>query len=370
MARVMSANGSARHEADMSGGIVGDAIGAAIGVEGLREAGALGAPMPADGHACLNCGAALTGPFCQQCGQAAHVHRTLMAFVHDLLHGVFHFEGRVWRTIPMLMARPGVLTREYVSGRRVRYVSPIALFLFSIFLLFAVVTHVPEVVAENANVTVGGKSVKGLAANVAEVARLKAERARLAAAHQSTEAIDDEIENRQDVVDQLKGLNSDVATQVNKAFGAADKSRHYSDIKVIDTAIAKARANPDLALYKLQSHAYKYSWALIPLSVPLVWLLFPFSRRFGLYDHTVFVTYSLCAMSLMVVVISLMQMLHLPGGPVVATFYPLWHMYRQVKDAYGLSRFGAVWRTGVLAIFAMLALTAFTLVLAMVELAG
>ena len=56
-------------------------------------------------------------------------------------------------------------------------------------------------------------------------------------------------------------------------------------------------------LFKLKSNGYKYSWALIPLSVPFVWLLFPFSSRFRLYDHTVFVTYSLCFMLLLVTLI-------------------------------------------------------------------
>jgi hypothetical protein len=63
----------------------------------------------ADGHTreanCLNSGAALTGPFCHQCGQHAHVHRTLSAFFHDLLHGVLHFEGKIWRTLPLLAPR-------------------------------------------------------------------------------------------------------------------------------------------------------------------------------------------------------------------------------------------------------------------------
>lgn len=51
-----------------------------------------------DGHtheyACLNCATSLIGTYCHACGQHAHVHRTLGAFFHDLLHGVFHFEGR------------------------------------------------------------------------------------------------------------------------------------------------------------------------------------------------------------------------------------------------------------------------------------
>ena len=64
------------------------------------------------------------------------------------------------------------------------------------------------------------------------------------------------------------------------------------------TPVSKAARNPELLLYKLKNNAYKFSWALIPLSVPFVWLLFPFSRRFRLYDHMVFVTYSLAFMTL------------------------------------------------------------------------
>ena len=53
---------------------------------------------------------------------------------------------------------------------------------------------------------------------------------------------------------------------------------------------------------KVQDAASKYSWMLIPLSVPFMWLLFPFRRRFNTYDHTVFVTYSLSFMMMLVVV--------------------------------------------------------------------
>jgi hypothetical protein len=88
---------------------------------------------------CLNCVTPLSGPFCHQCGQHAHVHRTLSAFFHDFLHGVLHFEGKIWRTLPMLAWKPGELTRSYIDGQRARFVSPIALFLFCVFLMFGVI---------------------------------------------------------------------------------------------------------------------------------------------------------------------------------------------------------------------------------------
>ena len=96
-------------------------------------------------------------------------------------------------------------------------------------------------VGDNVSVSVKGKTIKGLAANEAELSRLKDERARLASAHQSTETIDDEIENRQDVVDQLKVVDGNIGDAVGKELGNADQTRHYSEIKLIDTAIAKAR---------------------------------------------------------------------------------------------------------------------------------
>ena len=113
----------------VTGGLVGRAVEPAAG-EGK-------------GHTheanCLNCGALLTGPYCHECGQHAHVHRTLSAFFHDFAHGVLHFEGKIWRTLPMLAWRPGELTRRYIDGQRARFVSPIALFLFSVFLMFGAI---------------------------------------------------------------------------------------------------------------------------------------------------------------------------------------------------------------------------------------
>ena len=80
----------------------------------------------------------LIGVHCHVCGQKAKVHRTLHAFGHDILHSVLHFDGKIWRTLPMLFWNPGELTRRYVHGERAKFVSPLALFLFTVFLTFAV----------------------------------------------------------------------------------------------------------------------------------------------------------------------------------------------------------------------------------------
>lgn len=128
----------------------------------------------------------------------------------------------------------------------------------------------------------------------------------------------------------------------------------------------KAKANPGLALYKVQTYSYKLSWALIPISVPFLWLLFPFSRRFGLYDHTVFVTYSLCFMTLLAIVLALGAKFAVPGMAVAGMIVPPLHMYKQLRGTYGLTRLGGLWRTSLLSMFAFAALMLFA-VLILVE---
>ena len=308
--------------------------------------------------ACLNCGTALVGSHCHACGQPGHVHRTISAFFHDLAHGVFHFEGKIWRTVPMLAIHPGRLTREYADGRRASYVSPIALFLFCVFLMFASINAFGGSLGENSLVNVNGNSIRGLEANEKELVRLKQLRAQTIARHQRTDGLDGQITGREAAIENLRAFEDGGKTAITKL---PDTS--YSYVPAIDHAIHSFKENPALALYKLRSNAYKYAWALIPLSVPMVWLLFPFNRRFGLYDHTVFVTYSLCFMMLLVTVLTLGGRFGVPGVALAATVLPVLHMYRQTKEAYHLTRFGAIWRTSALMMIAIFALTLFMMLI-------
>ncbi len=90
--------------------------------------------------------------------------------------------------------------------------------------------------------------------------------------------------------------NAEVGTQPEDRRDAAASDNVGEWLKGV---FEKAKANPGLLLYKLQTNAYKLSWLLIPLSLPFMWLLFPFSRRFKMYDHTVVVTYSIAFMTML-----------------------------------------------------------------------
>jgi hypothetical protein len=134
-----------------------------------------------------------------------------------------------------------------------------------------------------------------------------------------------------------------------------------------------ARRNPDLILYKLQTNAYKYSWVLIPLLVPFVSLLFlrRRHRRFKLYDHAVFVTYSLSFLSLFVIAYTLLSFLGMSGRWSLLPFIILpIHAYKQLRGGYLLSRFGALWRTAALLTFSLLVCGLFFIILISLEMSA
>ncbi len=80
---------------------------------------------------CLNCGKALTGNYCDNCGQSASTHRFSLKHIlsHDMVHGLFHVDKGILFTIKELFTRPGHMVREYVGGKRIKQFNYITLLL-------------------------------------------------------------------------------------------------------------------------------------------------------------------------------------------------------------------------------------------------
>lgn len=357
---------------------VADGIGGAI--EGALLGGAVeprhgeGGSHDGDGGACRNCGAEPTGHYCQNCGQKVHIHRTLTAIGHDLIHGVLHLDGKFWATLPLLIVKPGKLTRRYIEGERAKFVSPMAMFLFSVFAMFAVFQIAGITTPTTFDDQIGTEEVETSLA-----AAIDNNRRTLADIREDLEDVGDDAERRADLERREENVAAELQSLSQIAeipvFGGAPEaseidtddtvvraSMDKTGIDWIDEGLVKKwRENPGLMLYKLQANAYKFSWLLIPLSIPFVWLTFAWRRRFGAYDHAIFVTYSLSFMSLLFIAVSLLALLPKAGtsvqtvlpdaGPLVfliLLFVPPIHLYKQLRGAYEISRFSAFWRLMVL----------------------
>jgi hypothetical protein len=409
----------------MSGEVeaAGDALTGAI-VAGTIE-GASGKQGPAaHGGQCLNCGATVDGAFCAACGQRTHLHRSLLHIGHDILHGVFHFEGKMWHTLPELFFHPGRLTRRYIDGERAKFVSPMALYLFTVFLMFGVFSFTASNMFDSTEDGVAGDVIEQWKENN-EAAKERTE--------EKVDAVRDQLkeqelsaQKRAELEKKLRDLQSaqvvmdalakgdwaalqnletnDKAKEAIEAAKAAAKADAAKNAAKADAAknagntpgtgitmngtkvdigwpalqkrfehgAKELKENPALAFYKIKIASYKYSWALIPLSVPLMWLLFFWRRDIHLYDHAIFITYSISFMMMFLTVLTLAAAFGVSSaiwGTALGIVPPL-HLYKQLRYAYNLSRFGAWLRLFLLSIGVFIVLMLFFSLLLLIGMIG
>jgi hypothetical protein len=353
---------------------------------GMETAGALAAAAAAanaidpdeprrqaHGTACLNCGATVSGAYCSNCGQKAHLHRSVFHAVEEFLHGITHFDSKLWNTLPLLFVRPGKLTRDYVQGKRARYVAPVALFLLTVFSMFLLFGSLPLPQLSPGAVEVDPARVVAARAQLdRQLAQLDQD---LAAARKDPARANDVAAlalTRAALVstrEQLAGDATRSGAGQQSVFDVISTATRSGDLKVdlggnaeLEAKATKALNDPEFVFYKMKQKGYKLSFLLVPLSLPWMILLFAWKRGVRVYDHVVFLLYSISFMSMLAMIAVVMASLGVANGAVYGTllgFVPMVHMFLQLKEGYALGWFSAFWRTAALSLFAVLTLTAY-----------
>ncbi len=94
---------------------------------------------------CLNCGAQLRGQYCGTCGQRARSRLiSLWELISEAFGDLFEIDSRLWQTLIPLIMRPGQLTRDYLRGRRARYMPPFRSYLVLSLIFFLVAFFDPR----------------------------------------------------------------------------------------------------------------------------------------------------------------------------------------------------------------------------------
>lgn len=88
---------------------------------------------------CLNCGITVVGKFCYNCGQEniepkESVWQLILHFFNDITH----FDGKFFSSLRYLLFKPGFLPKEYMNGRRARYLNPVRMYIFTSFIFFLI----------------------------------------------------------------------------------------------------------------------------------------------------------------------------------------------------------------------------------------
>lgn len=79
----------------------------------------------------------MRGPYCSVCGQHdVDYDQSFGIIFRDFLDSVFSFDAKVFRTISLLLTRPGELSLRFLQGKRVPYLNPVRLYFSVSVLLF------------------------------------------------------------------------------------------------------------------------------------------------------------------------------------------------------------------------------------------
>ena len=76
--------------------------------------------------------------------------QSFWGLTRHFIYDIFHFDGKFFETLKYLLIRPGKVPKEYVTGKRVKYLDPIRMYLFTsavFFLIFFSVRDVSDILS-------------------------------------------------------------------------------------------------------------------------------------------------------------------------------------------------------------------------------
>jgi hypothetical protein len=243
-----------------------------------KHGAALGSP-------CANCATRLQGPWCHHCGQSsADYHRSAWHLSVEFFEGLFHFDGRLWHTLPDLIVRPARLTRAYISGHRAPQVPPLRMFLVTLLLLFL---------------------AGSLGSESTEIQVLKGDSAQQARQH-------------------LDQIHVELA---NHRIPSAEAW--------LRGHLARAMERPEEFLLIIEGWSERFAILMLPLAAALLSLIFIFQRRFWLFDHTVFAMHSLSFVGLLVTGFILLGRVLPDGWSAALLLAAPVHLFMHLRGVYG-----------------------------------
>ena len=297
---------------------------------------------------CPNCGTPLSGPYCSACGQEDHsLAVPLYRLILDFLSDQFQFDSRIGRTLGLLLFRPGHLTRNYLAGRRQRYIPPIRLYLFFSIIFFLVVGLVPvniqNAIQINPAGTAGTTQAPATSTQIAAVMST----IRKSMARKLSPAAATELSGR---------IKHRMAESANTRAPAAGSAVHAMNQWFV-ARLRAARARPKEFWKQFNANLPKVLFFLIPLFALLLKLLYLLRKRFY-SEHLVFALHyhSVLFINLLLVV-ALVALSRIAPAALAATarglaiavgVWSVLYLVPAIKTAYGHGWWGAIWRSTVL----------------------
>lgn len=341
------------------------------------------------GAACKNCGTIVTDRFCTHCGQlGADFQRPIWALVTASLSDMFALDGRIWRTLPLLMLRPGRLTRSYLDGQRARFVPPFRMFLLASVIFFLVVFMLIERQSRlrqfdfNIDFPSSGAILLGdsTAPDIKTPEGLAVLRERLkdpALAEDAREALISELAAAESA-NLMQTLMQPDGKIDRAALNAMIEEQNRETATPADLAAMKAMMNQMATVYenqerfgaRLKEWAPRFTLLFLPVFSLLLALTYFWHRTWFLYDHLIaglhFQTFAYLAVTGLLLVGNLIPALLAYLAPAILLTMFL-YLFRMLRVVYGTGHILAGVRAGFLMIMAIVLLSLLAMLLVVVS---
>lgn len=275
---------------------------------------------------CLNCGTRLNGQYCGQCGQRAGSRLiSLWELVRDAFGDLFELDSRLWRTLLPLIRRPGLLTSDYLTGRRARYMPPFRMYLVLSLVFFVVAFFDP------------GELLGVLSEPAAETG-----------APAAGDAPENETKSRSGPVITIDGEElEDCAAEQFRMDGVPPFIAKRLTPERLSAACEKVRADGRSFGRNVLDYVPAALIVLLPVMAFALVLLYPLSRRYYV-EHLLFFVhfhaFFFLMLTLQILFGRLVAWLGLPSwiavlAIVITSFYIPVYLYLAMRRVYGQGRF-------------------------------
>lgn len=276
---------------------------------------------------CLNCGTEVAGRFCQQCGQEnVEVKESFFQLFRHFLEDLTHFDGKLWKTLKLLLFKPGSLTKLYIEGKRASYIHPIRMYLFisAVFFLFMFTGEVPEKPEKIGNKTTEANDVasgfqEGINLDLDEDTVKYKTIAEYNASQQKLP--ESKRDNWLDAVIKKKGI------EINKKYNG-DKFK-----------IGKA------LIEKFEQYFSRMLYISLPIFAFFIWVLYRRNKNHYFVDHMIFSIHIYCAFYIILFVAQTITTVKgyfnaEPSGIIasVVAFLLLYYLYKSLRNHFNQSR--------------------------------
>ncbi|MEL6369403.1 MAG: DUF3667 domain-containing protein [Pseudomonadota bacterium] len=330
---------------------------------------------------CQNCGTKLLGDHCHVCGQAAtEPRRAVIGLVQDVFVDTLAIDGKLARTLGLLLSRPGRLARRYLEGQRVRYSPPFRLYLFAsvffFFTAFLVFDFTPRGLAEASDENISVEVDADLLGVDVIVDEERKDDLKEAIDDGDVEEVGDIIEDITDTVveetstvadivqEELDSLAEDAAEidadedwdeDWEEGDGKSFKDQTWEDdvnysgpdwfephAKKMFEAAQRVAEDPRLFVAQIRENLPRVLLLAPVLYAVILLLLYFYRRKFYVYDHFVVSLYMHAATYTYLLAAILLAKIPLIGGwlaavPLIWGFFQPIMVYRQVYRSNWLS---------------------------------